>query len=184
MGAELNHQIGDRFQPIAGQCIGLVYGNHEDSYQLRTDAQNMHQDLCKALGVQNLGYSCFQRIEFQRGNRAHGYTIRAHHGSGWAQSDGGVINRLTKFMAQTDADLTLVGHLHKMDTAKKIELRFNGTAMVQRVKLGVLTGTYLRTYQDGITTYAEKRGYDPVPLGSYRIPLQPFGERTIGDVVV
>ena len=87
-------------------------------------------------------------------------------------------------MNQTTADITLVGHLHRRTVEpNKTVLDFDGKRLYQRRKFGAMTGTYLRTYEVGMTTYAEQRGYDPTPLGCHRIPLLPFNEQqTIGDV--
>jgi len=175
--------VEEYFKPIAGKCLGMLYGNHEDAYQQRQTSGELHGKLCARLGVQNLGYSCFQELEFRRGKESFTYVIRAHHGAGWAASKGGKLNRLKQFAQQTTADLTLVGHLHDILMYPDIQLFPDGGRIRQRVKLAIMTGTYLRTYSHGITTYAERKGYDPAPLGSPRIPLYPFGEKTIGDVI-
>lgn len=174
--------VAQIFKPIASKCLGMLYGNHEDVYMLRTQQANMHKELCQKIGVQNLGYSCFQQIEFQRGNERQIYTIRAHHGAGFAQTKGGKMQALVKFCRQTDADITLVGHLHdSMQHPDQMLTLINGH-IVARTRLGVMTATYLKTYEEDVTTYGEKRGYDPVPLGSPRIQITPFSNRTLGDV--
>jgi len=184
LGCELIQKFQSIVAPIANKCIGLMYGNHEDRYQIQQEQMNLHHDLCQKLGVCDLGYSCFTRISFSYKKEVTFYDIRAHHGAGWAQSDGGVINRLVKFMNQTDSDVTLIGHLHQRVHKIKIVLSYNGEKVIEKVHFGAVTGTYLKTYADGITTYAEKRGYDPTPIGSYKIPLLPFAERTIGDIIL
>jgi len=182
MGQKGNDTIAEWFAPIADKCMGLLYGNHEDAYQLHQEQQHLHRELCDRLKVQNLGYSCFASIVFKRGKKTDTFTIRAHHGSGYAQTRGGKMQRLKKFVDQTNADITLMGHLHDKLVYPDIQLVPQDGKIVERERLGVMTGSYLATYAEGTTTYAEKRGYDPVPLGSPRIPLQPFNRQRFGVV--
>jgi len=184
LGREFSKQIAEEFRPIADKGLGLLFGNHEDAYQLHQEAQHMHAELCDTLKMQDLGYSCFQEIEFERRGKSASYLVRAHHGAGWAQTDGAVLNKLISFMRHTVADITLVGHLHRRIHTTKVELALRDGRLVDRVKFGAMTGTFLKTYQEGVTTYGEKKGYEPTPLGAYKIPLQPFGEQTIGDSIL
>lgn len=182
LSADAVEAVAQIFKPIAKKSLGMLYGNHEDAYMLRTQQADMHKNLCEAVGVQNLGYSCFQQIEFRRGHERQTYTIRAHHGAGFAQTKGGKMQALVKLCRQTDADITLMGHLHdSMQHPDQMLTLINGR-IVARTRLGVMTATYLKTYEENVATYGEKRAYDPVPLGSPRIQITPFSHRTLGDV--
>lgn len=49
------------FKPIAKKCVGLLYGNHEESMRI-FNHDNVQQNICEDLGVDNLGFSCFLRM--------------------------------------------------------------------------------------------------------------------------
>lgn len=197
-------QIRDLFKPIAHKCFGLLLGNHEKKYQIATAQESMMQWLCTDLGVPALGYSCLFDIVFCRvsGNKrpAHpvlspvtpprnGYdsnTFRvfAHHGAGYAQTPGGKLNRLVQFMQSFDADLYLVGHVHDHVARKEPALGADATCttITQRERLGVVAGSYLKTYQQGATTYGEQKGYRPTSLGPAIVTIDPEA-RTMEAVV-
>jgi len=167
-------------RPLRGKIVGSLEGNHESTFSAR-QAQQMHAWTCAELGVRNFGFSCFFDLTFERsgaGNSRRAYRIFAHHGAGAAQSPGGKINRLVSFMNFHEADVYLVGHVHEQDV-KRIETLAASTKcdrLISRKKLGLFTGTYLRTYAEGFkANYSERAGYRPVPLGCSVVEFQPFG---------
>jgi hypothetical protein len=48
------------------------------------------------------------------------------------------------------------------------------------IHLGCYSGTFLRTTQDGAATYAEVKGYMPMPTASVEIVLRPLAH-SLGD---
>jgi hypothetical protein len=47
------------------------------------------------------------------------------------------------------------------------------TKLVQFERLGMVAGSYLKTYQQGTTTYGEQRGYRPTSLGPAVAHINP-----------
>lgn len=193
MGHALSEQLQKLLSPIKGRLIGLGKGNHEKKYEVLREHSEMHSSLCYQLGVPNFGYSAFYDIVFARTSalkaprltrQTHSvsgmsdvWSVRVfqHHGAGAAQTHGGKMNRLTRFMQQHEADLYLVAHLHDETMKKLIRIGANRacTEPVQKVTLGTITGTYLRTYEKAVTGYGEQRGYDPTPLGAVVVEFEP-----------
>ena len=184
-GAFLMKLVVKEFSPIKGKIIGALSGNHEATFQAQQAAQ-LHAATCNALGVPDLGYCCFLDLIFRKALRlpinekSHGrrYRIYAHHGAGAAQSPGGKTNRLVGFMMLAEADIYLIGHVHEKDVKRIDTLAANDscTAITTgRKRLGVFTGSYLRTYSEGAAGYAERAGYKPVPLGCSVVEFHPFG---------
>lgn len=180
-------QLRDLFRPIAHKCFGLLVGNHEKRYELATEQESLHAWLCTELGVPNLGYSCIFDVVFHRASvrgkngpvlapgpgvhnagRSETFRVFAHHGAGYAQTPGGKLNRLIGFMQSFDADLYFIGHVHDHLARKEPALACNAdcSKIVQRIRLGLIAGSYLKTYQQGTTTYGEQRGYRPTSLGA------------------
>lgn len=188
LGKTLLSRFRDMVQPIRAKCIGLLYGNHEDKYMTQHEQQDLHSWLCADLDVPNLTYSAFIKFQLMRAKTSRTtWTIYAHHGSGWAETRGGKLNRLLAFMRTFEADLVLVGHTHdSIDTYHaRVGVTQDGLAAVERVQWGLLTGAFLRTYPPDEPTYGEKKGYAPVRLRAPRITLRPMnshaGEKFRGE---
>ena len=186
-------QIRDLFEPIKHKCLGLLLGNHEKRYELFTQQESLHSWLCTELGVPNLQYSAIMDVVFVRrcglrkpvlqwkvlaknkGNGSRAFRIYCHHGAGFATTPGGKLNKLIQFMQSFDADLFFCGHVHDRTARKEPALGADAACkkLTQRVRLGVIAGSYLKTYQQGTTTYGEQRGYRPTSLGASIVEITP-----------
>jgi len=161
-------QIRDLFWPIRKKCLGLLLGNHEKKYELHTEQESLHAWFCEELGVPNLQYSSLFDVVFFR--YPHGgkprlsmkappqrifsrrqFRIFCHHGAGYAQTPGGKLNRLIQFMTAFDADIYFCGHVHDNLARKEpaIGADVSCKKLTQRTRLGVIAGSYLKTYQQG-----------------------------------
>lgn len=187
-------QLRDLFKPIAHKCLGLIIGNHEKKYEVAMEQESWHAWLCTELNVPRLGYSCLFDVIFCRVSPYkekvpkltltapphHSYApesfrVFVHHGAGYAQTPGGKLNRLVQFMQSFDADLYFIGHVHD-DLARKepaICADATCTTLMQRSRLGLVAGSYLKTYQQGATTYGEQKGYRPTSLGASIATINP-----------
>jgi hypothetical protein len=43
--------------------------------------------------------------------------------------------------------------------------------------VGVISGSYLKTYAQGVTTYGEQKGYEPTSLGAAWVQIHPESRR-------
>ena len=184
-------KIKSIFTPIKDKCLGLLFGNHEKCYAVYTQQQDKHGWLCTELGVRNLHYCCLFDIVFHRKPRskpqllikppgrksgdAWSVRIFAHHGAGFAQTPGGKLNRLVQFMQSFDANVYFCGHVHDQLGRREPTIGANAacTKLVEHVKIGVISGSYLKTYAQNCTGYGEQRGYRPTVLGAAVIQLKP-----------
>ena len=207
LGRMTYEQIAELFRPIRHKCLGLIVGNHEKQYMRRMQQEDLHGWLCTELGVQNLGYSCFMDIVFcrvsgwldmppalcdhippRRGPIRHQDTetfrVFCHHGAGAAQTKGGKINRLVKFMENFEADIYFMGHVHDQMGVRTTPLTANRdcTELTSTTKLGVISGSFLKTYAQGVTTYGEQKGYSPVTLGAAWVKIRPSTRELWGRV--
>jgi len=159
--------------PLRGRIVGLLSGNHEDVYRRRYH-YDAARHMAERLGCRYLGYDALLTlcVRDRRGREAQ-IRLRATHGAGYAMTPGGKINRLRRYMEAVDADLVLVGHMHEMLSTTKVHLVQDGDRIRQREQLGVVCGTYLRTYAQGPPGYGERRGYPPVSLGHAAIDIIP-----------
>jgi hypothetical protein len=158
------------FEPIKKKCIGLLYGNHENSIRVYNH-ENVQQNLCDALEVDNLGYSCFIRFHFNRdnSNEKHMITGAFTHGSSGAITEGAKLMALMRWMKSMDADIYGYAHLH--DYLEKSLSRItvvdkdDSSKIKSKVSYGVTTGSWFRTYTQGImASYGEQKCYPPTEI--------------------
>ena len=180
-GPQMLKHAKAKFAPIGDKCVGILLGNHEWTYSLKFE-QAIAQDLAEALGAPFLGYSCFRDLVFTDGDRAERFRVFAHHGAGWAQTPGGKLNRLLRFMISFDANIYIMGHIHARLDIEIVELGADAECekLTQKSKAGVVSGTFLQAYtgtKDGSSSYAERKGYSPTPLGAPCIVIKPATRR-------
>ena len=203
LGKVIATKVRDLMFPIKEKCIGLLIGNHELKYSVAKEQEDLHAWLCTELEVPNFGYTCIFDIVFVRvgdnskpqllkrtpnvGTERHEFRIFAHHGAGYSQSPGGKINRLIKFMQDFDADVFFIGHVHDQVGKRIVQIGVDktGRKIIDKEKIGIITGSYLRTYSSSAGTYGtygEQRGYSPVPLGMKGIEIKPFTRETRAQI--
>ena len=164
LGFVLMREIRDLFMPIKDKCIGLLQGNHERSYEVRFQ-QRLTEWLAMELETKCFDYSTIFDIVFRRTTNstrgtasAQAFRVYAHHGAGFAQTSGGKLNRLIKFMdTWPRADIVIMGHVHEKKVHFKVPLDGDAKCgkIIQFQQLDVVTGSYLKTYCEGVTTYGE-----------------------------
>ena len=170
--ARLPHQDDTR-------CLGKVEGTHEIGLRLRNH-YDIQANICGDLGIENMGFSCFYHLVFQRVNSTEKHMFKFHvtHGSGNAQTPGGRMQKLRKIMNQTTVLYTSVAHMHDivictppvLDTGNDLKIR-------SRNQIGVVSGSFLRTYTQNVEAgYGEMRNYDPVSLGYAKWEIRPDEE--------
>ncbi len=196
LGRKLATMVRDLLWPIRDKCLGLVYGNHEDKYMNDCEQQDLHAWLCTELSVPNLRYSAIFDLIFVRrptpkpalyldaklgGKRncnnyaSHKFRIYIHHGAGSASTPAGKLTKLIQFMNMFIADIYMVGHVH--DRAAKRHVRIGADdpcrSWIQKEMVGTITGSYLKTYDDEVVTYGEKKAYPPAILGASFVRITP-----------
>jgi hypothetical protein len=121
-----------------------------------------------------LGYSALVGLSFVAGDQTRRLEIFATHGAGSAATIGGKINRLVRYMRIfPQADLVAMGHVHECVAYRKPHLFRSDLDADEHETLGLITGTYLRTYTVGHSGYGERAGYDPTPIGHPVVTIVP-----------
>lgn len=198
-GVVLVGRVLERFLGIKGKCLAAGYGNHELKYFRDKEQAGLHDLLCSQLEVPSFRYSGFFDLYFERqpglkvpvvikapkdaqlcrkGQRR--LRVFSHHGAGAAATPGGKINTLHRAVNMTrDADLVVMGHLHEQLAKAVVRLTTDSLCRALREKptMALMTGSYLRTYCDGMTGYGEVKLYPPSVLGVARATFQPLTGR-------
>lgn len=192
LGAVVAEMIIRYFKPIKRKCLGFLIGNHEFTAMNRNSQMYVHDYICHKLNVPNMRFSGFTDIYFvyERGFKGGmkmtiadlpptKYVARLrtfiHHGMGAANTAGGKINKLKALVDMVDADLVMMGHVHEQFAKAFLRLVPNEycSEIGQKVTMGLITGSYLRTYAPGFTGYGEIKGYSATTLGATRARYIP-----------
>ena len=107
-----------------------------------------------------------------------------HHGAGFAMTKAGKLKRLMDFMTSFEADIYMTGHVHDQEGVRVITVGADQHCrkLTQKHKLGVISGSYLKTYAPGVTTYGEQRGYSPTTLGAATVEIDPDKRKFKGEI--
>ena len=168
------------FQPIYKKCIGLLYGNHEESIRV-FNHDNVQKNICGELGVDNLGFSSFVRLFFRRENSNESHIIKGAftHGRSSAVTKGAKMIALERFMNSFDAHIYGYAHVHDyMPNPKSFQTLadrpFGQSKIKAEESMGVITGSWFRTYTQGIiASYGEQKVYPPTEICCAMFTINP-----------
>lgn len=191
LGDLVSHQR-DRFlefvAPIADRCLALVCGNHERKildYYERDVYKEIAEGLRRLGGLDpsvplELGVGGWLRLRFYRskeGSRRSGVcTVRliAHHGFTGGRLAGGKALNMQRWLWTHDADVILFGHSHNTSIqVEAVEYLDRAGKVKYHRRVGAYTGTFLKTSVTGKESYAERKGYLPVPATGIEIRIVP-----------
>jgi len=174
--------LTELLDPIRHKCIGLMYGNHENSIRV-FNHENVIANLCddKHLKVDNLGYSCFIRFHFKRENSTESHLVTGAftHGSSGAITEGAKLMALMRWMKSMDADIYGYAHLHDyLEKAYSRMVVIDKPDKQGRIKSktvsGVTTGSWFRTYTQGVqASYGEQKCYPPTEICCAMFTINP-----------
>ena len=176
-------------KPIAGKCLGIIKGNHEDTIHRHTE-NNVYSRIVTGvksnagLGDKDnlgLGFNGFIILDFYRGKKKQGSSrivIYCHHGFGGGRTTGGKANKLATLLKQVDADIVIIGHTHEQITFPAARYYTDRKCNVRLKPVwGCNSGSFLDSYKMGIDTYSEKVAYSPLPIAGSEIILKPGAEK-------
>jgi hypothetical protein len=159
----------------------MALGNHELAVEEDLSA-DMYLDVLEALNTGHdlrIGLSGWVNLKFRRCDNGGTTTIKIFLHHGWAGGDlmGGVALKLERLSSSYDADLYLMGHLHKLICFPSVYLGTDRSGkIVSKTRYSICTGSFLKTALDDATTYAERKGFKPVSLGTAKITITPGAE--------
>lgn len=171
----------DLLNPIQDKCLGLHRGNHEETIRLKYHFDVMHE-LYKAWHKPILEDTAVTILHFVKNDRhCDDFRIYSLHGRVGGRKGGNKINWLEDFIAYFDADIYLMAHAHVKESEIKTQLYVDRNLNIrQKKKVLCVTGSFLRGYTGGCSSYVEKWMLPPTDLGVIKVSIKPF----YGDVHV
>ena len=174
-------RIVSYLRPVAHKSLGMISGNHEASMSKYYE-RDILGEICRGIGRRDLmmGYEGWIILNFWANKSEappdHTIRIRVHHGYGGGRSEGAPMNAMQMMMLTHEADLVLMGHIHKRGVANPVMVEYieNGVPKY-RIRKGMYCGTYLRTRIVGPSTYAAVAGYNvTLAVGSPILTVNPW----------
>ena len=183
----------DLVKPIKAKCIGMLCGNHEESVRLYS-IQDPAKSLAEWMGVPDLRYSATIKIKVfdsgshtpEKGRSRYALNLFAHHGWGGGRKSGAHVNRIEydiMDMAPANTDIVFMGHVHKLIGGIRAGFRvseWGPPRLIPYERAWAVTGTYLKTWRQGGTTYAERSGFPLSTIGSPCIEVRYCPSESLG----
>lgn len=156
---------------MKNRIIGILNGNHYQSYR---DGTNGDQYLANELGAKYLGVCAAVRVNFDYCGKHCGILLVAHHGRGAGTTAGGRLNSVEKLAGYwPEAEIVLMGDNHArgaVPLGDKLTLvqasnTECGYALKSRKTYIARTGSFLKSYEPGESSYVVDAALPPASLG-------------------
>jgi hypothetical protein len=161
--------------PVAGRIDMIGDGNHEEAvekYHSVSPVKLLIERLNNKHGG-HIAYGGYNGFFVYTGNSGRRTTVYYHHGAG----GGGIGSAATDFqrtLGFVDADVIWTGHRHfRYVTELERVACGRGKEPVYRRTVGVMTGSYLRTYRTGHESYGSRKKLPPQGMGGIDLYLTP-----------
>ena len=160
--------LEDLLRPIAGQCIGMIKGNHEERAYKTTGIDPM-AIICNALSVPYLEWELFGIISADRTSDSCAYSLYACHSYAANKNAGLALNWTEREMSYLGADIIMRAHSHDVgfDPTEGLEIDPCHFSVRKRRRYSVMTGHYLNR----VNSYVAARGSRPKPMGTVALWL-------------
>ena len=166
-------------EPYKDTCLGYLTGNHEE--KLRKKAQiDVSRYIAKQLGVTYMGLVSLLYVSFSRKSHSCGQVWLLTHGSFNGQTRYGKIRKAEELSQKFDADIYFSGHTHDKVYTRVVTYTVNRVGqLVEKERVFVITGGYLRGYSDSVDEYCyvERKLLKPLPLGTPLVRIYPECKR-------
>ncbi len=181
-------RLMDHLRPIAGKCLALIEGNHERQIRRHTERDIYREIVAMVkgeggfksedkLGLGMVGWLQLVSYRSQKRERMRRFDISLHHGFTGGKLAGAKALNMQRWLWTHAADLALMGHSHNTAIQPEAVEALDITGkIIRQTRVGAYTGTFFETAEDGPATYAEERGFFPLPRGGVEIKLRPHAK--------
>ena len=180
LGDIINFQVKkicELLEPIKDRIRGTVIGNHEEMIQHHF-VDDLYYDICKRLGIleYDLGIGGFIVYDFEHksGGNVKRLTFNVQHTMSTGRKLGGKSNRLEDLFSQYECDVIMRGHSHDRLAVPFLSHYVSKSAEhKERKRLGIITGSFLKTRKEETTSYADKADYPSKDRGVVIVTFNP-----------
>lgn len=164
-------QFAKEISFMRGRLIGLLGGNH---FPVLSGDLSGDQYLAHLMDAPYLGTCSAIRltlVDSKKSDSVVNLDVFAHHGRGGGATTGGRLNAVDKMRHTFLADIYLMGHDHSrgcMPCGDRLMLDHDsraGLRVVSRQQWLGRTGSFLKSYDQGMSSYVVDRALPPASLG-------------------
>ena len=164
---------------MKGRCLGIISGNHKPEF---SDGTNGDHLIAAALGTKYLGVASAIHVSLHVNGKEPqwSFDVFAHHGKGGsARTVGGTLNTVAQVAAYMDCEIYLMGHDHQraaVPLPPLLGLRHNSRGewkLAERDRWVGRTGSFLKAYVDGQSSYNVDAGRGPCSIGHIEFTITP-----------
>lgn len=167
------HGVMEKLMKIKDKIITMTWGNHEWKTM---DEQRFIDDFCKPLDTKFLGKIGYLYLTFKyKGKEVSNYLLLIKHAGSNASKAGSALNHMEDFGADWDYDIQLMGHNHGTFVATSMRIGYDPKTnnLVEIKQIHGNTGTFLRSYQKGTSSYIETKPNKSKRVATIAITLVP-----------
>lgn len=179
-------------EPIAHKCLALLEGNHEILIK-RHYERDVYSEIVTGIKAAGgfapedqigMGIYGWLWLSFRKGGegeRGSGRRIafNLHHGFTGGRLAGAKALNMQRWLWTHEADVVLFGHSHNTGMQlEAVEMLDQDGRVIHKTRRGAYTGTFRKTVNEGSATYAEEKGYFPLPIGGVEVELRPHTKVT------
>jgi len=188
MAQEDNRKFCQEIGFMRGKMLGFIEGNHG---WVMSDGKTANEDLAERMGSESLGWLCHYTLNFvfqnrNSGNSTQNVHIVACHGRAGGKTAGNSVNQVdwlrNVFPA---ADIYIMGHDHeRWIRPVNVLIPTNGGGSLkikQKRQLLCRSGSFLKGYHDGASSYTVAGLFRPSDLGSIQIDISFHRDQKNGE---
>lgn len=186
MAQEDNRKFCQEIGFMRGKMLGFIEGNHG---WVMSDGKTANEDLAERMGSESLGWLCHYTLNFQFKDRSKGSQnvyIVACHGKAGGKTAGNSVNQVdwlrNIFPA---ADIYIMAHDHErwvrpVNVLTPVIAK-GGVKLKQKRQLLCRSGSFLKGYHDGASSYTVAGLFRPSDLGSIQIEISFHRDHRDGE---
>lgn len=165
-------------KPIKDKILCSLRGNHGETLR-KSHGVDFDGWLCNELGITNAGYMSFLKIKI---NNIHvpPITFFLQHGFSSSRKKGAKVNAIEDLASGFDADIFCLGHSHELNISSNLYLYMNNKGHIaEKKRYFCHTGSFLKSYQEGMFNYSEIKAYPPLKTGVVKLIFDIKSNKTI-----
>ena len=172
--------LAEILSPIAGKCLGLIAGNHEDAYK-RHNGFDVNAMLCELLKADNLKQKAFIAVTHERYcnskdkyPKAVTHTLCVCHGAGGGgMREGYPVNKTYDVFRYDIADAHIQGHMHKMTTDRAMYTSYDHRRIRKIQSWYASNGCFMSKSEIGSDGYFEQKPGKESDIGMLKLTIMP-----------
>jgi predicted phosphodiesterase len=163
-------------ESIKGKCLGLIYGNHEDTYRSH-NTFDVVKYMTERMNVANLRHKACISLSFTgAGDSKKSIPIKiwvCHGRGGGGMREGFPINKVFDVFRWVMGDVCVMGHLHQMAHRRAEYARYDYNALRKDPVWFGVNGCFLDKSTEGNDGYFEQSAGMESSIGMLKLTIEP-----------